>query len=70
MTTLEANGLRIETQMTFEEPNADGSVTVYRLLRAPLDKLLAMQGRVQNQSKAQEHGLEKARQELLIVQHS
>ena len=70
VTTLEAKGLAIETQMTFEESNADGSVTVYRLLRVPVDKLLAIQGRVQSQSKAQEQGLENARQELLVVQKS
>ena len=28
ITNLEAQGLVIETQMTFEEPNADGTVTV------------------------------------------
>lgn len=70
VTTLEAKGLAIETQMTFEESNSDGSVTVYRLLRVPVDKLLAIQERVQSQSKAQEQGMEKARQELLIVQKS
>ena len=70
VTTLEAQGLGVETQMTFEEPNADGSVTVYRLLRVPIDKLLAIQGRVQSQSKAYEQGLETARQELLVVQKS
>lgn len=70
VTTLEAKGLAIETQMTFEESNADGSVTVYRLLRVPVDRLLAIQGRVQSQSKAYEEGLEKARQELLVVQKS
>ena len=68
--TLEAKGLGIETQMTFEEGNSDGSVTVYRLLRVPLDKLLAIQGRVQSQSKVQEQGVENARQELLVVQKS
>lgn len=70
VTTLEAKGLAIETQMTFEESSADGSVTVYRLLRVPVDKLLAIQGRVQSESKAHEQGLEKARQELLVVQKS
>lgn len=70
VTTLEAKGLAIETQMTFEEPNADGSVTVYRLLRVPLEKLLAIQGRVQSQGKAYEEGLEKARRDLLVVRKS
>ena len=35
ITSLEAQGLVIETQMTYEEPNPDGTVTVYRLLRVP-----------------------------------
>ena len=70
VTTLEAQGLGITTQMTFEESNADRSVTVYRLLRVPLEKLLAIQGRIQSQRKAQEQGLEKARQDLLITQNS
>lgn len=70
VTTLEAKGLLIETQMTFEDQNEDGSITVYRLLRVPLDKLLALQGRVQTQSKAQEQAMENARRELLVVQKS
>lgn len=70
VTTLEARGLAIETQMTFEEANSDGSTTVYRLLRVPVDKLLAIQGRAQSQSKAHEQGLENARQGLLVVQKS
>lgn len=54
ITSLESQGLVIETQMTFEEPNADDTVTVYRLLRVPAAKLVAIQGRLQAQSRAQE----------------
>ncbi len=36
------NGLTIDTQMTYEEHNEDGSVTVFRLLRVPIPKLLAL----------------------------
>lgn len=43
ITSLEVPGLVIETQMTFEELNDDGTVTVYRLLRVPAKKLVAIQ---------------------------
>jgi hypothetical protein len=48
ITSLEAQGLVIETQMTFEESNADGTVTVYRLLRVPASKLVSIQARLQH----------------------
>lgn len=70
ITSLEAQGLVIETQMTFEEPNPDGTVTVYRLLRVPASKLVAIQGRVQAQSRLQEQTLEQSRKELLAIQQS
>ncbi len=47
VTNLEGLGLVIETQMTYEEENADGSVTVFRLLRVPIGKLLTLQRRGQ-----------------------
>lgn len=70
ITTLETQGLVIETQMTFEEPNADGTVTVYRLLRVPASKLVGIQGRLKAQSQAQEQTLDQARKELAVVQQA
>lgn len=70
VTSLEAQGLAIETQMTFEEPNMDGSVTIYRLLRVPLDKLRATQDKVRTQTHSQEVALENARRELLALRQS
>lgn len=70
ITSLEAQGLVIETQMTYEEPNPEGTVTVYRLLRVPAAKLVAIQGRLNEQTRAQEQSLEKTRQELSVLQHS
>jgi len=70
ITSLEAQGLVIETQMTFEEPNADGTVTVYRLLRVPASKLVAIQGRLKAQSQAQEQTIEQSRKELAVIQQT
>lgn len=70
ITSLEAQGLVIETQMTFEEPNADGTVTVYRLLRVPAAKLVMIQGRLQAQSRAQEQAIDQSRNELAAFQQS
>ena len=70
VTSLEAQGLVIETQMTHEESNSDGTITVYRLLRVPATKLVAIQGRLETKSRAQEQALEKARSELLTIQQS
>ncbi|TKB71856.1 MAG: hypothetical protein E8D46_17190 [Nitrospira sp.] len=70
ITSLEAQGLVIETQMTYEEPNPEGTVTVYRLLRVPAAKLVAIQGRLNEQARAQEQSLEKTRQELNALQRS
>ena len=70
ITSLEAQGLVIETQMTFEEPNADGTVTVYRLLRVPASKLVGIQGRLKAQSQAQEQTIEQARKELAVIQQT
>jgi hypothetical protein len=68
ITSLDAQGLVVETQMTFEEPHADGTVTVYRLLRVPLSKLMAIQGRLEKQSRAQEQTIEQSRKELAAIQ--
>lgn len=70
ITSLEAQGLVIETQMTFEELNADGTVTVYRLLRVPASKLVGIQGRLKAQSQAQEQTLDQARKELAVIQQA
>lgn len=70
ITSLEAQGLVIETQMTFEEPNADGTVTVYRLLRVPASKLVGIQGRLKAQSQAQEQTIEQSRKELAMTQQA
>ena len=70
ITSLEAQGLVIETQMTYEEPNPEGTVTVYRLLRVPAAKLVAIRGRLNEQARAQEQSLEKTRQELNALQRS
>ncbi len=64
VTSLAAQGLVIKTQMTYEETNPDGTVTVYRLLRVPASKLVAIQGRLQAQSKLQEQTLKQSRMEL------
>ena len=37
------NGLTITTQMTYEERHPDGTVTVFRLLRVPVNEILARQ---------------------------
>jgi hypothetical protein len=42
VTTLEARGLIIETQMTYEEVNEGGTVSVFRLLRVPVWRLLSI----------------------------
>ncbi|MGE0469895.1 MAG: hypothetical protein AB7L09_11135 [Nitrospira sp.] len=70
ITSLEAQGLVIETQMTFEEPNADGTVTVYRLLRVPASKLVSIQGRLEAQSRTQEQVIEQSRKELAAIQQT
>lgn len=65
VTSLEAQGFVIETQMTFEEANPDGTMTVYRLLRVPVLKLLAIQARIQDQTAAQKRrGFEDERKAL------
>lgn len=68
VTNLEAQGLVIETQMTYEEPHPDGTVTVFRLLRVPVDKLLAIQGRIKAEGEAQEQALKQMLAELSAKQ--
>lgn len=64
ITSLEAQGLVIETQMTFEESNSDGTVNIYRLLRVPIAKLLSVQSQLRSKSSATEQQLHEGRREL------
>lgn len=64
VTSLEAQGLVIETQMTFEEANPDNTINVFRLLRVPASKLVAIQGHIQDQTRAQEQVLDQSRRDL------
>ncbi|MBI3611252.1 MAG: hypothetical protein HY204_11215 [Nitrospirae bacterium] len=64
VTDLESKGLIIETQMTFEDPHDDGTVTVYRLLRVPIDRLLKIQENVKTQGESNTIALKKIQAEL------
>ena len=69
VTNVEAKGLVIETQMTFEEePNPLGMITVYQLLRVPAKKLIEIQGHVQEQTRLQEQEFDKSQRDLQLVQ--
>lgn len=70
VTSLEAQGLVIETQMTFEEPNADSTVTVFRLLRVPVPKLVSIQGRLKAEGRVQEQAIDQSRKELAVLQQT
>ena len=71
VTDLEAKGLVIETQMTFEEaPNPLGMMTVYQLLRVPAKKLIEIQGHVQEQTRLQEQAFDKSKRDLQLVQQA
>ena len=49
---LERTGITLETQMTYEEQNRNGTYNVYRLLRTDIRKLLAGQKRQQTTTQA------------------
>jgi uncharacterized phage infection (PIP) family protein YhgE len=70
VTDVEAKGLVIETQMTFEEPNPLGLTTVYQLLRVPAKKLVEIQGHVQEQTRLQGQALDKSQRDLQLVQQA
>ena len=71
VTDVEAKGLVIETQMTFEEePNPIGMITVYQLLRVPAKKLIEIQGHVQEQTRLQEQAFDKSQRDLQLVQQA
>ena len=59
VTDLEVEGLIIETQMTYEEKNDDGTSNIFRLLRVDGEKLLEVQGRLQAESQVQQESLER-----------
>lgn len=50
LTDIEGRGMFIETQMTYEEVNSDGTFTIFRLLRVPLERLMALQERPKSKS--------------------
>ena len=71
VTDLEAKGLVIETQMTFEEePNPLGMITVYQLLRVPATKLIEIQGNLQEQTRLHEQAFDKSNRDLQLVQQA
>ncbi len=71
VTDLEAKGLVIETQMTFEEePNPLGMITVYQLLRVPATKLIEIQGHLQEQTRLHEQAFDKSKRDLQLVQQA
>ena len=67
VTDVEAKGLVIETQTTFEETNLIGMVTVYQLLRVPANKLIEIQGRLQEQTRLQGQAFDKSQRDLQLV---
>jgi len=71
VTDVEAKGLVIDTQMTFEEPpNPLGLIRVYQLLRVPAKKLVEIQERVQEQTRLQGQALDKSQRALQLVQQA
>jgi hypothetical protein len=70
VTDVEAKGLVIETQTTFEETNPIGNVTVYHLLRVPAKKLVEIQGHLQEQTRLQGQAFEKSQRDLQQVQQA
>lgn len=70
VTDVEAKGLVIETQTTFEETNPIGKVTVYHLLRVPAKKLVEIQGHLQEQTRLQGQAFDKSQRDLQLVQQA
>ena len=71
VTEVEAKGLVIDTQMTFEEPpNPFGLIRVYQLLRVSAKKLVEIQEHVQEQTRLQEQALDKSQRALQLVQQA
>ncbi|MEO6307158.1 MAG: hypothetical protein ABIO96_07970 [Nitrospiraceae bacterium] len=70
VTDVEAKGLVIETQTSFEETNPIGKVTVYHLLRVPAKKLVEIQGHLQEQTRLQGQAFDKSQRDLQLVQQA
>jgi len=70
VTDVEAKGLVIETQTTFEETNPIGMITVYQLLRVPAKKLIEIQGHLQEQTRLQGQAFDKSQRDLQLVQQA
>ncbi|HSQ52433.1 MAG TPA: hypothetical protein VLL94_14365 [Nitrospiraceae bacterium] len=68
ITDVEAKGLVIETQTTFEETNIIGMVTVYQLLRVPAKKLIEIQEHLQEQTRLQGQAFDKSQRDLQLAQ--
>ena len=68
VTDVEAKGLVIETQTTFEETNPIGMTTVYHLLRVPAKKLVEIQEHLQEQTRLQGQAFDKSQRDLQLVQ--
>jgi len=70
VTDVEAKGLVIDTQTTFEETNPIGLITVYHLLRVPAKKLVEIQGHLQEQTRLQGQAFDKSQRDLQLVQQA
>ena len=70
VTDVEAKGLVIETQTTFEETNPIGMITVYHLLRVPAKKLVEIQEHLQEQTRLQGQAFDKSQRDLQLVQQA
>lgn len=70
VTDVEAKGLVIATQTTFEETNPIGMVTVYHLLRVPAKKLVEIQEHLQEQTRLQGQAFDKSQRDLQLVQQA
>jgi len=64
ITDIERQGLIIETQMTYEERNQDQTLTVFRLLRVSIPKLLEIQRTHAGKLEQQHNDVEKLLQRL------
>jgi DNA repair exonuclease SbcCD ATPase subunit len=70
ITDVEAKGLVIETQTTFEETNLIDMITVYHLLRVPAKKLIEIQEHLQEQTRLQGKAFDKSQRDLQLVQQA
>src|SRR5262245_42727050 len=70
VTDMEAKGVVIDTQMTYEETNPIGLITVHHLLRVPAKQLVEIQRHVQEQTRLQGQALEKSQRDLQLMQQA